>query len=148
MPAIRMSLIHDLAAPAGRDLDPSELTWMLDEDLHSAQRATGILSEHGALYGAGQPHYVPGVKTLDVARSTLRQALTTLTQTGHVHATRGGGGGTFVVDRPPVTEPPSAELLAEWRDVCDWRLSVELGVGASPASPRPLATSASTTSDG
>jgi GntR family transcriptional repressor for pyruvate dehydrogenase complex len=65
---------------------------------------------------------------LGIARSTLRQALTALVQSGHLHAVRGRGGGTFVADRPPVAEPPSAELLASWRDACDRRLAVELGV--------------------
>ena len=65
---------------------------------------------------------------LGIARSTLRQALTALGQSGHLHAVRGRGGGTFVVDRPPGVERPSAELLADWRDVCDVRLATEVGV--------------------
>lgn len=65
---------------------------------------------------------------LGIARSTLRQALTALTESGHLRAQRGRGGGTFVVDRPPTTQPPSPEELAQWRDVCDWRLSIEIGV--------------------
>jgi GntR family transcriptional regulator, transcriptional repressor for pyruvate dehydrogenase complex len=65
---------------------------------------------------------------LGIARSTLRQALTALVQSGHLHAVRGRGGGTFVADRPPVAEPPSEALLASWRDACDQRLGVELGV--------------------
>lgn len=64
---------------------------------------------------------------LGIARSTLRQALTALGQSGHLHAVRGRGGGTFVSERPPPADPPSAELIAEWRDVCAWRLAVELG---------------------
>jgi GntR family transcriptional repressor for pyruvate dehydrogenase complex len=79
---------------------------------------------------------------LGIARSTLRQALTALAQSGHLHATRGRGGGTFVTDRPPPADPPSEELLAEWRDVCAWRLSVELGVAvlaAERATPEALA---------
>lgn len=65
---------------------------------------------------------------LGIARSTLRQALTALAQSGHLHAVRGRRGGTFVAERPPPADPPSAELLARWRDVCDWRLAIELGV--------------------
>jgi DNA-binding FadR family transcriptional regulator len=65
---------------------------------------------------------------LGIARSTLRQALTALTQSGHVHATRGRGGGTFVSDPQPPADPPSAEMLARWRETCDRRLAVELGV--------------------
>ena len=65
---------------------------------------------------------------MGIARSTLRQALTALGQSGHVHATRGRGGGTFVSDPPPPADPPSPEVLARWRDICDQRLAVELGV--------------------
>ena len=65
---------------------------------------------------------------LGIARSTLRQALTALTQSGHVFATRGRGGGTFVSDPQPPADPPSSRMLAEWRDICDHRLAVELGV--------------------
>src|ERR1700758_5457154 len=42
-----------------------------------------------------------------IARSTLRPALTALSQSGHVRATRGRGGGTFVSDPLPPAEPPS-----------------------------------------
>jgi len=70
---------------------------------------------------------------LGIARSTLRQALTALVQSGHLRATRGRGGGTFVADRPPPAQPPSPELLAGWRDACDWRLSVELGAAVLAA---------------
>jgi GntR family transcriptional regulator, transcriptional repressor for pyruvate dehydrogenase complex len=70
---------------------------------------------------------------LGIARSTLRQALTALGQSGHLRAVRGRGGGTFVADRPPPAEPPSPELLAGWREVCDGRLAVELGVAVLAA---------------
>ena len=65
---------------------------------------------------------------LGIARSTLRQALTALGQSGHVHATRGRGGGTFVSDPQPPADPPSPQMLARWRETCDQRLAVELGV--------------------
>jgi len=65
---------------------------------------------------------------LGIARSTLRQALTALSQSGHVFATRGRGGGTFVSDPQPPTDPPSPQMLARWRETCDQRLAVELGV--------------------
>jgi GntR family transcriptional repressor for pyruvate dehydrogenase complex len=65
---------------------------------------------------------------LGIARSTLRQALTALTQSGHVHATRGRRGGTFVSDPQPPAAPASPEMLARWRETCDRRLAVELGV--------------------
>ncbi len=70
---------------------------------------------------------------LGIARSTLRQALTALTQSGHVFATRGRGGGTFVSDPQPPADPPSPEVLARWRETCDQRLAVELGVAVLAA---------------
>jgi DNA-binding FadR family transcriptional regulator len=70
---------------------------------------------------------------LGIARSTLRQALTALGQSGHVYAVRGRGGGTFVSDPLPPVEHPSDETLAEWREVCDQRLAVELGVAVLAA---------------
>src|SRR5207248_7470413 len=42
---------------------------------------------------------------LGIARSTLRQALTALAQSGYVFATRGRSGGTFVADPLPPAEP-------------------------------------------
>ena len=70
---------------------------------------------------------------LGIARSTLRQALTALSQSGHVFATRGRGGGTFVSDPQPPAVPPSPEMLARWRETCDLRLAVELGVAVLAA---------------
>src|SRR5271155_952023 len=70
---------------------------------------------------------------LGIARSTLRQALTALNQSGHVFATRGRGGGTFVSNPQPPFDPPSPEVLARWRETCDRRLTVELGVAVLAA---------------
>jgi DNA-binding FadR family transcriptional regulator len=70
---------------------------------------------------------------LGIARSTLRQALTALVQSGHLIAVRGRGGGTFVADSPPAHERPTPEVLAGWRDACDRRMAVELGVAALAA---------------
>src|SRR5437868_5607665 len=70
---------------------------------------------------------------LGIARSTLRQALTALTQSGHVFATRGRGGGTFVADPLPPADPPSAQVLARWHETCDQRLAIELGVAVLAA---------------
>ena len=70
---------------------------------------------------------------LEIARSTLRQALVALAQSGHLHATRGRGGGTFVADPQPPAGPPSADVLAAWRDVCDQRMAVEVGVAVLAA---------------
>jgi DNA-binding FadR family transcriptional regulator len=70
---------------------------------------------------------------LGIARSTLRQALVALGQSGHLHATRGRGGGTFVADPQPPPPPPSPEVLAAWRETCDERMTVEVGVAVLAA---------------
>jgi GntR family transcriptional regulator, transcriptional repressor for pyruvate dehydrogenase complex len=83
-------------------------------------------------------------RQLGISRSTLRQALTALVQSGHLHATRGRSGGTFVAESPPPADAPSAALLAGWREACDQRLAVELAVAvlaaerAEPAALTPL----------
>jgi GntR family transcriptional regulator, transcriptional repressor for pyruvate dehydrogenase complex len=79
---------------------------------------------------------------LGIARSTLRQALTALSQSGHLHALRGRGGGTFVSDPLPPATPPSPELRAGWREVCDERTSLEVGIAvlaAERATPEGIA---------
>ncbi|HEX8977750.1 MAG TPA: FCD domain-containing protein [Solirubrobacteraceae bacterium] len=70
---------------------------------------------------------------LGIARSTLRQALVALGQSGHLHAMRGRGGGTFVADPAPPTSPPSPELVAHWREVCDERMAIEVGIAVLAA---------------
>jgi GntR family transcriptional regulator, transcriptional repressor for pyruvate dehydrogenase complex len=70
---------------------------------------------------------------LGIARSTLRQALVALGQSGHLRATRGRGGGTFVADPQPPAPPPSPEVLAGWRDTCDGRVTVEVGIAVLAA---------------
>jgi DNA-binding FadR family transcriptional regulator len=75
---------------------------------------------------------------LGIARSTLRQALTALVESGHLVAVRGRGGGTFVADSPPVHERPTAEVLAGWRDRCDARMAIELGVAVLAAERAPV----------
>src|SRR6201994_4557356 len=70
---------------------------------------------------------------LGIARSTLRQALVALGQSGHLHATRGRGGGTFVADPLPPAPPPSREVLAGWRETCDQRMAIEVGVAVLAA---------------
>ncbi len=79
---------------------------------------------------------------LGIARSTLRQALVALAQSGHLRAVRGRGGGTFVADPQPPAGPPPAEQLAAWREVCDERMAVEVGIAvlaAERAEPEMLA---------
>src|SRR4051794_28436362 len=64
---------------------------------------------------------------LGISRSTLRQALTTLVQSGLLVAHRGRSGGTFVVESPPLTvdsEPPDEQWM---RAVLDYRVAIETG---------------------
>jgi len=70
---------------------------------------------------------------LGISRSTLRQALAALVESGHVYALRGRGGGTFVSEHPPPADPPSQAALAGWRDTCDRRLAVELAAAMRAA---------------
>jgi GntR family transcriptional regulator, transcriptional repressor for pyruvate dehydrogenase complex len=65
---------------------------------------------------------------LSISRSTLRQALTTLVQSGHLVAQRGRAGGTFVVEKPPLGQESEAlPLREEARAVLDYRVVVETG---------------------
>ena len=65
---------------------------------------------------------------LHISRSTLRQALTTLVQSGHLTSRRGRGGRTFVTEHPPLAEDPLGEPLGpEAREVLDQRVAVEAG---------------------
>ena len=65
---------------------------------------------------------------LRISRSTLRQALTTLVQSGHLVAMRGRAGGTFVVEEPPLAQVRDAPPLRdEARAVLDYRVVVETG---------------------
>ena len=65
---------------------------------------------------------------LRISRSTLRQALTTLVQSGHLVSHRGRSGGTFVTEEPPLTESAAeGPLPAEAWAVLDARVAVEAG---------------------
>ena len=66
---------------------------------------------------------------LQISRSTLRQALTTLVQSGHLVSVRGRAGGTFVSEAPPLSEDaPVGEPLDERaRAVLDMRVALETG---------------------
>jgi len=65
---------------------------------------------------------------LHISRSTLRQALTTLVQSGHLVAFRGRTGGTFVAADPPLSADGGEEPLGDeaWA-VLDSRVAVESG---------------------
>jgi GntR family transcriptional regulator, transcriptional repressor for pyruvate dehydrogenase complex len=65
---------------------------------------------------------------LNISRSTLRQALTTLVQSGHLVSFRGRAGGTFVAQEPPLGQNVEEEVLGEEaRAVLDYRVAVETG---------------------
>jgi GntR family transcriptional regulator, transcriptional repressor for pyruvate dehydrogenase complex len=71
---------------------------------------------------------------LGISRSTLRQAITTLVQSGHLTSVRGRGGGTFVVQEPPLAEgSPAGPVRKDWRDVLDLRLAIEIGAATLAA---------------
>src|SRR3982751_7059545 len=60
---------------------------------------------------------------LDISRSTLRQAITTLVQSGHLHSVRGRGGGTFVASEPPLAAERSGSLRPDRREGLGRRLA-------------------------
>ena len=65
---------------------------------------------------------------LRISRSTLRQALTTLVQSGHLVSIRGRAGGTFVAERPPLGQHAGRQPLGDHgRSVLDYRVAVEAG---------------------
>jgi DNA-binding FadR family transcriptional regulator len=79
---------------------------------------------------------------LDISRSTLRQALTALVQSGHLMAARGRGGGTFVAESPPLTVGGPTPSPDRFRDVLDYRVAIETGaalLAAERAEPEDLA---------
>src|ERR1043166_3855362 len=64
---------------------------------------------------------------LRISRSTLRQALTTLVQSGHLVSLRGRKGGTFVSERPPLAESDGEPLDQSAWAVLDYRVAIECG---------------------
>ncbi|MEA2356945.1 MAG: hypothetical protein QOI62_205 [Solirubrobacteraceae bacterium] len=71
---------------------------------------------------------------LGISRSTLRQAITTLVQSGHITSVRGRGGGTFVVQEPPLAEgSPAGAVRPDWRLVLDLRVAIEIGAATLAA---------------
>jgi GntR family transcriptional repressor for pyruvate dehydrogenase complex len=66
-------------------------------------------------------------RKLRISRSTLRQALTTLVQSGHLVSVRGRSGGTFVAERPPAAEQEEETLSEEAWAVLDYRVAIETG---------------------
>jgi len=72
---------------------------------------------------------------LGISRSTLRHALTTLVQSGLLAASRGRGGGTFVVPEPPLTTGEAA-LPSAAHAVLDFRVAIETGAAVLAAERR------------
>jgi GntR family transcriptional regulator, transcriptional repressor for pyruvate dehydrogenase complex len=91
------------------------------ERLGSAIRA-GLL-----VPGAKLPPERELARQLRISRSTLRQALTALVQSGHLISLRGRTGGTFVAEQPPLTEHAGETLDQGAWAVLDYRVAVESG---------------------
>ena len=70
---------------------------------------------------------------LAISRSTLRQAITALVESGHLTSLRGRTGGTFVVPEPPLSEGSAGPLPEGWHQVLDVRIAVEVGVATVAA---------------
>jgi DNA-binding FadR family transcriptional regulator len=78
---------------------------------------------------------------LGISRSTLRQALTALVESGHLTASRGRGGGTFVTDTPPLIERDGQPLGDDAWAALDLRVAIETGatvLAAERADPESL----------
>ena len=65
---------------------------------------------------------------LRIGRSTLRQAIEVLTETGHLIRVIGRRGGTFVTSDPPLVA--ERVMTSEWHEKLESRMGVELGVAA------------------
>ena len=66
-------------------------------------------------------------RQLKISRSTLRQALTALVQSGLLVSLRGRKGGTFVSEQPPLTEGAGEPLEQGAWAVLDYRVAIEAG---------------------
>ena len=64
---------------------------------------------------------------LNISRSTLRQALTALVQSGHLVAQRGRTGGTFVATELPRVEHGGEPLDQGAWAILDYRVAIEAG---------------------
>lgn len=107
----------DLFAP----VEPSPTFEAIVERLENAISG-GLLAP-----GARLPPERELAPKLGVSRWTLRKAITTLTQTGHLESRKGRHGGSFVAQRPPLRGTAERGLRPGWRDVLDFRMALELG---------------------
>ena len=64
---------------------------------------------------------------LRISRSTLRSAITTLVQSGHLVVRRGRSGGTFVAEQPPLAKRSAEPLGEAARATLDLRVAIETG---------------------
>jgi GntR family transcriptional repressor for pyruvate dehydrogenase complex len=72
-------------------------------------------------------------KRLKISRSTLRQALTALVQSGHLVSQRGRSGGTFVAERRPQVVQEGEPLDQGAWAILDYRVAIETGATALAA---------------
>jgi GntR family transcriptional repressor for pyruvate dehydrogenase complex len=104
--------------------DPVHLPTMFEETVERLGTAIRL----GLLPPGSQ---LPAERTLanqlGISRSTLRLAITTLVQTGHLVSARGRRGGTFVAERPPLAERDGGPLGDDARAVLDMRVATEVG---------------------
>lgn len=70
---------------------------------------------------------------LEISRSTLRQALTALVQSGLLLSLRGRGGGTFVAESPPLPGGSMEQVETRLRGVLDYRVVIETGAAVLAA---------------
>jgi DNA-binding FadR family transcriptional regulator len=84
--------------------------------------------------GARLPPERELAEQLGISRSTLRQALTTLVQSGHLVSLRGRSGGTFVSEDPPLAS--TGRLRPDWRECLDQRVAIECGAALLAAERR------------
>jgi DNA-binding FadR family transcriptional regulator len=66
-------------------------------------------------------------RRLKISRSTLRQALTALVQSGHLVSQRGRTGGTFVAEQPPLSGQAGEPLDQGAWAALDYRVAIETG---------------------
>lgn len=118
---------------------PMQRSTTLDETINRLGTAIrlGVLAP-----GSQLPSERELAAQLCINRSTLHEALRTLVQAGHLVARRGRGGGTFVVEAPPLSSGHRAERLRDGlRPLLDHRVAIETGatmLAAERAAPADL----------
>jgi DNA-binding FadR family transcriptional regulator len=118
--------------------EPVQTPTMFEETVERLGTAVrlGILSP-----GSRLPPERELAEQLAISRSTLREAIGALVESGHLTAARGRRGGTFVVPEPPLAEGAAGPLPEGWRDVLGLRVAIEVGaltLAAERIGPEPL----------